>query len=130
MSNIVVTVVLGKIFKISKITEMRKYPFIWRRKSIVSAEILVVVYACFGNCLNQGIEAYIHIDCMSSFEKLKLCIKCMSLTYSQLQREYLQKCHLLNSFRRATLICALIFLLNCFFALLGNLVGHIKFSLI
>lgn len=65
---------------------MSKYLFIWRRKSTVDTEVLGVVYGCFGNYLNQGIQAYIHIDWIWSFEKLKLGIKYMLLIYSQLQR--------------------------------------------
>lgn len=70
---------------------MKKYCFIGRRKNAVNAEILVVLHGCFGNYLNQGVKAYIHTDHIWSFEKLKLCVKYVSLIYNQLQREYLQK---------------------------------------
>lgn len=36
----------------------------WRR--------LVIVCGCFSSCLNKGIKAYVHIDCMWSFEKSNL----------------------------------------------------------
>lgn len=109
---------------------MKKYHFIWRRKSAVNAEFLVVVYGCFGNYLNQGIKAYRHIDHIWSFDKLKLCIKYMSLICSQVKREYLQKDHSHKSFLRANLIYALVFFWTISFALLGNIIGQIESSLI